>query len=113
MRRFNLWLKQLSTKFPFTNSNGSNEERPDKKKTTTKRPSKPKPKGSEEESSKPESSTKHGPKASNEEGSSETLHKPTTQNPKRDPENPDSKPVEDGPWFINPPTGPPDKTQVF
>jgi len=43
----------------------------------------------------------------------DSTEKTTTPNSKPDPENPDSKPVEDGPWFINPPTGPPDKTQVF
>ena len=91
----------------FTKSFGSNEE-----KATSKRPTKPGPKDSDEESSKPESSSKPGPKASNEEGSSEK-EKPVTQNPKRDPDNPESSPPEDGPWFINPPTGPPDSVQVI
>jgi hypothetical protein len=90
---------KLISKFylSFSYSRRSNEE-----KTT---------KGSNEESSKPETSTKSGSKASNEEGSPEK-EKPTTLNP----ENSDSKPapiVDDGPWFINPPTGAPDSIQVF
>ncbi len=43
----------------------------------------------------------------------ESTEKTTTPNPEPDPENPDSKPVDDGRWFIKPPTGPPDSTQVF